>query len=152
MARVSVSEYARSRRERGLPGGSRWGVQKALQAGRITKDPDGLIDADRADRSWDANTAEQKRHEPVTASYQEARAIREALNARLARLDYEERLKELVRVEDVRREAFVAGRALRDRLLAIPGRVAASMVAAETVREAEAILRRELLRALEGTE
>ena len=152
MARVSVSEYARSRRERGLPGGSRWGVQKALQAGRIAKDPDGLIDADRADRSWDANTAEQKRHEPVTASYQEARAIREALNARLARLDYEERLKELVRVEDVRREAFVAGRALRDRLLAIPGRVAASMVAAEAVREAEAILRRELLRALEGTE
>ena len=150
--RMTVTAYAKSRKERGLPGGNRSKVRKAVEDGRITREPDGTIDPDRADRDWDANTDQSQRREPVPATFQEARAIREALNARIARLDYEERLKELVRVEDVRREAFAAGRALRDRVLSIPGRVAASCAAATTAREIETILRREIERAMEGAE
>jgi hypothetical protein len=147
--RLSVAGYARFRRARGLPGGSRWNVQKALRDGRIVKEPDGTIDPDRADRDWLANTAVQKRREVAPASYQEARAIREALNARLAKLDYEERLRQLVPAAEVKQEAFEMARTFRDRMLAIPGRIAASLAAEDDVKRVEAKLAFEIRRALE---
>lgn len=52
---ISQREYARRRRERGLPGGTLRAVQKAIEAERIRL-IDGKIDPEVADIQWDRNT------------------------------------------------------------------------------------------------
>jgi len=47
---ISIKAYARHR------GVSPAAVRKALEYGRITKEPDGSIDPVKADRDWAANT------------------------------------------------------------------------------------------------
>lgn len=54
---LTQAEYARSRKQRGLSGGSREAVRKAVDAGRISAfGPDKLIDPALADRQWAENT------------------------------------------------------------------------------------------------
>jgi hypothetical protein len=53
---LSIREYARHRRAAGLKGGTPSAVHKALMAGRIKRDPEGLIDPMQADAAWDATT------------------------------------------------------------------------------------------------
>lgn len=54
---LTQAEYARSRAERGLPGGSREAVRKAVDAGRISAfGPDKLLDLALADQQWERNT------------------------------------------------------------------------------------------------
>jgi hypothetical protein len=54
---LTQAEYARSRKERGLSGGSRQAVGKAVDEKRISVfGPDKLIDRDLADRQWEKNT------------------------------------------------------------------------------------------------
>ncbi len=47
---LSQRAYARHR------GVSEMAVRKAIKSGRITPEPDGTIDPEKADREWDANT------------------------------------------------------------------------------------------------
>ena len=68
---VSIREYARQR------GVSDTAVRKALKQGRITAEPDGTIDVDRADREWSSNTAKPQtkqaaKTKPVPAAAVEA--------------------------------------------------------------------------------
>ena len=51
---LSIRAYARHR------GVSDTAVHKAIRAGRITPEPDGTIDADRADREWARNSEEPR--------------------------------------------------------------------------------------------
>lgn len=54
---LTQAEYARSRSERGLPGGSREAVRKAVDAARISAfGPDKLVDQALADSQWARNT------------------------------------------------------------------------------------------------
>jgi hypothetical protein len=54
---LTISEYARSRKARGLSGGTKQAVHKAIDDQRISAfGPDKLIDRDLADRQWDKNT------------------------------------------------------------------------------------------------
>lgn len=54
---LTQAEYARSRKERGLPGGSREAVRKAVDEGRISAfGPDKLVDQQLADAQWERNT------------------------------------------------------------------------------------------------
>lgn len=54
---LTQAEYARSRKERGLPGGSREAVRKAVDEGRISAfGPDKLVDQQLADSQWERNT------------------------------------------------------------------------------------------------
>ncbi|MGE5487323.1 MAG: hypothetical protein ACM3S5_10340 [Rhodospirillales bacterium] len=57
---LSLRAYARSRRERGLPGGTLQAVRKALQRGRISA-VGGKIDPTRADVDWLRNTPPKPR-------------------------------------------------------------------------------------------
>lgn len=57
-------------------------------------------------------------------SYAQSRAIREAYQARLARLEYEERSAKLVDVDKVKAEAFKVARMVRDGMLNLPDRIA----------------------------
>jgi hypothetical protein len=54
---LTISEYARSRKARGLSGGTKQAVHKAIAEKRISAfGPDKLIDAQLADSQWDRNT------------------------------------------------------------------------------------------------
>jgi hypothetical protein len=57
----SLREYARHRRDRGLPGHTLHAVQTAIEYGRITRLPNGRIDAAAADRLWAETTDDGKR-------------------------------------------------------------------------------------------
>jgi len=65
--------------------------------------------------------------QPPTASapsYAQSRAVREAYQARLAKLDYEQRSGKLIEVDKVKASAFRTARTVRDGLLNLPDRVA----------------------------
>ncbi len=54
---LTQAEYARSRKARGLPGGSREAVRKAVDEKRISVfGPDKLVDLQLADSQWERNT------------------------------------------------------------------------------------------------
>jgi hypothetical protein len=57
-------------------------------------------------------------------SYAQSRAVREAYQARLAKLDFEQRSGKLVEVDKVKAAAFRTARAVRDGMLNLPDRVA----------------------------
>lgn len=78
--------------------------------------------------------------------YAKARAIREAYQAKLARLEYEERLGLLVNRDEVRRQYFAIARRARDQLLALPERVDAALAAATDRGEVRRILDPEIER------
>ena len=143
--KLSISAYAAHR------GVSRVSVHNALKAGRIEKEPDGTIDVAKADAAWKRNTspAQKRKTEKDVApasvaerpvdppiinsgpSFAQSRAIREAYNARLAKLSYEEKSGSLVKIELVKVAWFNTLRVLRDRLLNMPDRMA-PLLSAET--------------------
>lgn len=147
MAAVSLRAYAKHR------GVTLKAVQKAIQSGRIQTTADGKIDADQADADWERNTGpkvrrtaaspppaatiEQSRPEPAaggTLDYAKARAIIAHYEARLAKIDYEERIKKLVNADEVSVAGFNLFRMFRDRMLNIPDRVVGALIA--EIREA----------------
>src|SRR5690242_18151759 len=74
MPLMSKSQYAKHRRESGLPGGSPPAVTYAIRDGRITIDPNtDLIDSEVADRQWAENTSPAAQNAGVTAGI--ARAL-----------------------------------------------------------------------------
>jgi len=134
MPLVSLRKYATHRLV------SLTAVQKAIQQGRIKTAPDGKIDLEQADRDWERNTS------PVNApkrapragggaaggpTYAQSRAVREVYLARLAKIEFEERVGKLVSRDEITVAAFTKARTVRDNLLNIPDRVAA-VLAAET--------------------
>ncbi len=82
-------------------------------------------------------------------NYQMSRAVRETYNAKLTRLDYEERTGKLLNAEDVAKEAFALARRVRDRLLNIPSRMASVLASETDSKTIEAMLSQELRIALE---
>lgn len=70
--RVGIREYARSRRSRGLPGGTHQAVRNHIARGHLVLGGDGLLDADEADLAWARHSddssrrnLEQEAHLPV---------------------------------------------------------------------------------------
>lgn len=125
-------------------------VLKAIKAGRIEKEPDGTIDPAKADAAWERNTNQAQKRKtakrtsendaeshvgpPIVnsgPSFAQSRAIKEAYNARLAKLAYEEKSGALVRTDTVKVAWFNTLRVLRDRALNLPDRLA-PLLAAET--------------------
>lgn len=114
---LSITAYARHR------GVSHVAVLKAIKVGRIEKD--GTIDPAKADAAWERNTNQAQkrkatkpsappRHDgnadapvgpPIVnsgPSFAQSRAIKEAYNARLAKLAYEEKSGALVKTDSVK--------------------------------------------------
>ena len=160
---LSGRAYARHR------GISETSVRKALKEGRITKNKNGKIDPEVADKQWQKNTdpaqiKEAKKTEevkeardevnnynpaPLGPSYQQSRAIKEAYNAKLTRLQFEKESKKLISVDEVKISAFNAARMTRDRILNIPDRVIPQLVGKTDIFEMKEILKAELIKALE---
>ena len=151
---MNASAYARHR------GVSHVAVLKALKAGRIAKETDGTIDPVKADALWNKNTspAQQRKaskqpavERPVETpavsngpSYAQSRAIKEAYNARLAKLEYEEKSGILVRTDTVKVSWFNVLRVLRDRTLNLPDRLAPILAAEMDPKQVRELLDTEL--------
>ena len=82
--------------------------------------------------------------------YAQARALREAYMARLAKLEFEERIGKLVDVDTLRVEAFKVHRRIRDAILNIPDRCAPKLAALSDPAEVHAVLLEEITQALRG--
>lgn len=82
------------------------------------------------------------------ASFAKFRSAREAYQAKLAQLDYEERAGKLVRKEDIEREAYDAARLIRDRFLAVPQEIAGTLVGMTDEKEIIQYLRGKIRDAL----
>jgi len=143
----SIRAYALHRKKLGLSGGSAASVQKALNAGRISRGPDGKIHPEVADQEWERNSDASKR--PKTLSISAAKAVREEYLAKMARLDYLERAGDLVSAARVRKERFEDGRSTREAILAAAARCAADAYAAKSVGDCESIILAELRTTLE---
>ncbi len=157
MALVSLRAYAKHR------GVSLAAVQKAIHSGRITPNANGLIDTERADAEWRAKTRPGQRRARAAPAlprdtaespaagldYFRARAIRESYLARLAKIEFEERIAKLVDRDEVQVAAFTSGRTIRDNLLNIPDRLAATLAAETDVDRVHELLSAEIRKALE---
>ena len=151
MAILSQRAYARQR------GVALSTVQKAINTGRISTLQDGRIDSDIADREWEANTLSRP---PVmrrqsdddgefgASQYTKARAVREHYQARLAKIEFEERTGKLVSKDEVQVAAFNKFRTFRDGMLNIPDRVAAVLAAESDAAKVHSILTAEIRKAL----
>ena len=145
---LSITAYARHR------GVSHVAVLKAIKAGRIEKEPDGTIDPAKADAAWERNTNQAQKRKATKSSeptrraadvdapvgppivnsgpsFAQSRAVKEAYNARLAKLAYEEKSGALVKTDSVKVAWFNTLRVVRDRTLNLPDRLA-PLLATET--------------------
>ncbi len=132
---MSLRAYARYR------GTSLSTVQKAITSGRIPVLADGRIDPEVADREWEANThkrgpvmgariqSEDEGDSFGVAQYTKARAVREHYQARLAKIEYEEKVGSLVSKDEVKIAQFNIDRQRRDAMLNIADRVCAAIAA-----------------------
>ena len=93
--------------------------------------------------------AEAQKAVSAVPAYQTSRAVRETYAAKMAKLDFEERLKSLVRADEVHVAAFNTARRVRDRLFCIPPRLAAVMAAETDAHTIEQMLQQALRDALE---
>ncbi len=158
MPLLSLRAYAKHR------GVSLAAVQKAIRSGRIATNGDGLIDSDRADAEWNAKTRPGQRRAksaapaarepgevPVGAGidYFRARAIRENYLARLAKIEFEEKTAKLISRDEVQVAAFTKARTVRDNLLNIPDRLAATLAAEGDADKVHQILTGEIRKALD---
>jgi len=157
MPLLSLRAYAKHR------GVSHAAVQKAIRSGRITTNADGLIDSDQADAEWSAKTRpRQSRAKPAPVATREpteapvagldyfrARAIRENYLARLAKIEFEEKTAKLISRDEVQVAAFTKARTVRDNLLNIPDRLAATLAAEADADRVHQILTGEIRKALD---
>jgi hypothetical protein len=155
MPLLSLRAYARHR------GVSLAAVQKALRSGRISTTAEGMIDSDQADGEWDAKTRPGQRQPdrgaPAATSgdpgsgldYFRARAVRENYLARLAKIEFEEKTAKLVSRDEVQVAAFTKARTVRDNLLNIPDRLAATLAAETDADKVHQMLTTEIRKALD---
>jgi hypothetical protein len=132
-------------------------VVKAVNAGRIFKEPDGTIDPIRADADWKRHTrvsmatpdnasARLAETPPSEAGrsggvpdYRTSRSIRMLYEAKLSKLKIGVREGRMGDIDEINRATFNRARRARDRLLMIPRRLAAQ-IAAESSADKRDIL------------
>lgn len=128
-------------------------VQEAIDAGRIKTtlvDRKQKIDQEQADKDWEVNTSHQMRNngagtpeKVLGPSFNQSRAIREAYQAKLAKLEYEMKSERVVDAEQVKREAFELSRMIRDALLNVPSRISNELMACKNAYDIEQVMLRE---------
>ena len=164
MTGISIRAYARVR------GVAMSAVQKAIASKRITQNEDGTIDPARANEEWLRNTfaghtlhqsaspqvvpisprtplsggsgmpgQSEVSSDPVSA-YLRARAVTETFKAKMAQLEYEERVGKLIQATKVGEYAVHWSAIVGDALSAFADRVAPLVAAAKSETEIHRIL------------
>lgn len=82
-------------------------------------------------------------------TFNENRTDSEFFKAENLRLDYEQRIGELVTVRDVKDEAFKVGRIIREGMLALPERLAAQLAAETDPHTIHSVMTQEITQVLE---
>ena len=82
-------------------------------------------------------------------NYHMSRAIREAYNAKTARISYEKLAGTVLNAADVDRDAYAIGRRIRDKLEGIPGRLSAILAEETAARNIERIIAKSIRECLE---
>ncbi len=103
------------------PRNSVTGVPKKRRIPGAPSDPLGVPGPEAADA---VNGGSQGDTARLVSSYAASRAAREAFQARLVKLEFEQRSGKLVDADEVRAQIFALGRRARDSLLGIPDRLA----------------------------
>jgi hypothetical protein len=80
----------------------------------------------------------------------ESRAITEAYRARMAKIEYEEKIGSLVEAAKVKEKAFQLGRVLRDSLIGIPDRISGELAGLSDSYRIHEIITAEIRNAIEG--
>ena len=83
-------------------------------------------------------------------SFAEAQAEKERYKAKLAKLEYEEKIGKLVDRESIEREAFRVARVVRDAMLSLPDRLAALVTAETDQAKNHTLMTKEIMAALKG--
>lgn len=136
LRKLSIRQFAKCVRV------SHVAVIKAIRNGRIEKDKNGLIDQRSAMLAWEQNTDLSKKREAVRSllpsseeteeekearharrAYEKSRAVKEIYSARIARLEYERKAKNLVSSSDVKIAAMECRRIFSDAVLSIPSKI-----------------------------
>lgn len=120
--------------------------KKRAPAGPPASEP-GLFDAGDADAS---GLPDDKGDGPSTPSKARAEAMRTHYQAKIARLDWETRVGDLVHADRVRTHAFKIAHAVREGVLQIPDRMAAKVAAADDVEQCRLLLQEACDRALQA--
>tara|TARA_R100001510_G_C7623294_1_gene183685 strand:- start:660 stop:1214 length:555 start_codon:yes stop_codon:yes gene_type:complete len=82
--------------------------------------------------------------------FAESKAKREFYLAELAKLDVEEKKKELISVEEIKKSSFAKGRAIRESLMNIANRLSNELAGEKDAKVIHKIITREHLNALEN--
>jgi hypothetical protein len=149
MPLLSIRAYGRHRNV------SHVAVLKALRTGRIQQNADGLIDADEADRDWVRNTHPAPKAPGVVPApltedfgFAKARTIREHFEARLAKLEYDERTEKLVNADEVKVATDQTTAEFRACMMSLPGRLAVQLAGTNDAQRVYELLSLEIRRAL----
>lgn len=121
---------------------SRASVSKAVKAGRIVADDDGLFDPVEAELQWVSNTrpSAKGKRKPGSGSYAEARGRKEAALARMAELRLAQAEGNLIERDAVNFALDDLGAVLRGLMEAFPDRVAPLVFQRQSIDEVHAIL------------
>jgi len=147
---VSQAEYARHRSK------SRQYISRLAKAGVLVMRggkvdvaaSDAVLD-DRPEKISEAATSATVEGGPQTTTYAQARLADMVFRAKLRRLEFETRSGKLIPADEVKVQWFKLGRQIRDKLLAVPAKLAPQLAALADMRgvrelldvEIEAILR-----------
>ena len=160
----TIYGYAKHRKELGLSGGTRGAVQKAIKTGRITKGADGRIDVDRADRDWEKNLNQRKRHHPIIATpvtepskesdaavdetFLEAQRQHEWLKVQKEEMELRKRRGELLEKQEAEDKWSKLLTAFRNRMGIIPDNLAPRVAVLDDVLECRILIEREVRQVL----
>lgn len=158
---VSIRGYAKMR------GCAESAVRKAIRSKRITPEPDGTIDPERANQEWERNTfigatlrpsamkpaepprAQQRAAAPAAGletstdpvqSFLRARAVKATFDAKISQMEYEEKAGRLIQATRAAEYASTFSAIVKDHIMAQPDRVAPALAAVSDERAAHRIL------------
>ena len=101
---MEMTNRALYAKHRGITEGA---VRKALASGRITANAKRQDRCRGADKQWEANTRTAGGSDDTAASsYKQSRAIREAYNAKMAKLEFEKESGKLIDLAEAKVDFF----------------------------------------------
>jgi len=128
--------------------------KKYLDKNKADKEFDSRVDASKRNANHNQTVKARKPYETennkkeVIPDIYNSKAIKEAFAARLAKLEYEEKAGQVIRIDKVKIEAFNVARQLRNALLNIAPKIATELAALTDPHEVEMLLDREIREAL----
>ncbi len=137
-ALMSLREYARHR------GVSLKAVQKAIQDGRIDVVPTAKgnkINPEIADKQWAERTTPKPVGSDTTGpSYYKSKAEKEFYAAKIAELDYRQRMGELLEIRSVKKQLEQICTICRNQLLNLPDQLAPDLASMDDVHSISILL------------